>query len=256
MTSTAKRSVMVYEDPHATDERHAAAEPVPHGAPVRALVFRELPRALLLHFPEGAESVKLPEISLPICETGVRAAFRRAGIEVRVSESVPGRWVTALQQARNAERAERTQLANLAKATSAALMRQSPSLLVQQRGEAMRRKEVVDEEVRRLKVQIGEAKSRAFTRGVYMDPVKFRAMEQKLEELKQESQALQVRMTELRKREKAENVERSRREQEARTATFVEAAKRVLDADTYREIWDEVEAMTAEAEDCDSEVAQ
>lgn len=246
MTLTANRSVMVYEDPHTNDEDR---RPIPRGAPVRALVFRELPRALLLHFPEGAESVTLPEIALPVCESSVRAAFRREGIDVRVSESVPGRWVTALQQVRHAERAERRQRANLEQATTASLMRQSPSMLVQERGEALRRKQAVEEEMRALKVQIGEAKSRAHTRGVYMDPTKFRKMERKLEELKQESQALQVRMTELRKREKEENVERSKRDQEKGKADFIEAAKRVLDHETYLDIWDEVEAMAAETDD-------
>lgn len=246
MTATAKRSVMVYEDPHANDEDR---KPAPRGAPVRALVFRELPRALLLHFPEGASSIALPEIALPVCEMSVRAAFRSAGIEVRVSESVPGRWVTALQQVRHAERAERRQRANLEKATEAALMRQSPSMLVQERGEALRRKHEVEEELRALKVQIGEAKSRAHTRGVFMEPAKFRKMERKLEELKQESQALQVRMTELRKQEKAENIERSKGEQSARVANFVEAARRVLDRETYQDIWDEVDAMIEDAEE-------
>ncbi len=60
----------------------------------------------------------------------------------------------------------------------------------------------------------------------------FRGMEQQLETLKQESQAIQVRLGELRKAEKDAN----RRIGKSEDQRFREAARRMLDAETFEEL--------------------
>ena len=62
----------------------------------------------------------------------------------------------------------------------------------------------MDEIIRALKAEIAEARSKAFTSGQYMPPGVYRAKERRLKDLKDESQALQTRIGELRRAEAAE----------------------------------------------------
>lgn len=213
--------------------------------PIRVFVFPERPDSLLVIAPEGASELKLPALSVPFEKGPVAYALGTAGIEARVVETVPGRWSHVMQRAAKDERAERAQQDRLRQAKEAAILKGSAVAEVRERAEAITRKQLVDEEIARLKGQIKEARSKAHTRGVYMDPDRFRRMERRLEELKLESQAIQARLGELKQAEKEAN-KKLRREE---TERFVAAARRLLDAETFEEI------LTASQEDDEDEEA-
>ena len=173
--------------------------------PLRVMIFNDRPDTLLLIAPEGATEIVLSPIPLPVTKGGVAEALSLAGIDARVSESVPGRWTTAITQARNAGRAERGQQQRQREATEAAFLRGSAASGVRDRAEAIAMKLVVDEKIRVLKAEIGHIKSVAFTQGVFIPSSEFRAKERLLDQLKGDGQALQTKLGGLKTQEKKKN---------------------------------------------------
>jgi hypothetical protein len=218
------------------------------GRAIRIFVFPERPDALLVHVPEG-KPLALPVLSTPFVKGEVSSACKLAGVDVRVRESTPGRWTPALERAKNDERGEIAQRQRLREATEAKILADTGDPIFKDRAEVLRRKHLVDEEIGRLKTQIGDAKASVRARGVYMDPHAYRRLEAKLAGLKVESQALQARLGELREAEK----ERDRAAHDAERSTFlgrfVEAAREMLDPETFAEIV----AAANEAADGDDE---
>lgn len=200
--------------------------------PIRIFVFPERPDCLLLIAPEGTSAVSLPALPVPFEKGAVASACGMAGVDARVGETAPGRWTQAMDRAAKEERAERGQRDRLRQAKEAALLRGSAVAEVRERAEAITRKQLVDEEIASLKGQLKAARTKAATRGEYMDPERFRRLERRLEDLKLESQAIQARLGELKQAEKESN----RKLAHAENERFREAAKRLLDRATFEEI--------------------
>ena len=105
----------------------------------------------------------------------------------------------------------------------------------------------VDIELSKLKMDIDEAKRNARAKGKYLPPAVFREMEEKRFSIARRSQQLQMAISEInanrrqealremeqRARDRAENGGRSR------SALFMEAAERVLNAELFDRILDE-----------------
>lgn len=219
------------------ESRDAVGTDLRHLARTRVFVFPDWPRTILIHFDDGSGMARVPELPLPLDRAATRDAFRAAGVEATVTESVPGRWTSAMRKAASDERAERGQRVRLATAAALALARQSPEPAVRDHAELVQRKLAVDQEGRELKAKIAAAASNARVCGEYMNAGEFRSMERRLEEIRQESQALQTQIGEARDREKKARA----REHDERQA-FIEAAKRILDPETYERIWYEARA--------------
>jgi hypothetical protein len=195
---------------------------------LRVTCFTDRPEALLLFVPAG-DRVSLPVLESPFVRAEVASALSKSGVDARVVESVAGRWTQAAQKARDAERAERHQRQHQNEATQAAILRNSANAAVRDRAEAVARKLEVDTRIRTLKDTIARARSDAASMGRYMDPQSFRKLERELSALKDDSQALQTRLGELRRQEAASNQARWVAELRA----FRSAAHRILPADLF-----------------------
>lgn len=125
------------------------------------------------------------------------------------------------------------------------MLRGSSMPELRERGAVMQRKHAIDQEVREVKLRLAEARTEVATRGTYMDPSQYRDLERKQEGLKLESQALQARLGELRKAEKEAN----RQSHDAENERFRQAARRLLDPETYQAIAAAAEGIAEEDED-------
>lgn len=197
--------------------------------PLRVFVFRDRPDALLVLVPEGTTEVLLPELAAPFTQQGAAMAFGEARVPARVFESVAGRWSHAMTKADRDAKATRAQEALQREAMEASILKGSTVPTIRERAEAMERKLAVDDEIRELKLAIGKAKSDVHTKRVYMEPDKFRRLEQRLAKLKVESQALQAKLAELRKSEKGQGAKGARSEAQR----FMDAAADMLSPEVY-----------------------
>ena len=102
-------------------------------------------------------------------------------------------------------------------------------MAIRERSEIVQKKQEIDASMRRLKQELQKARAQAATRGVYMDRAEYH-----LARLKQESQALQTRLGELKKAEKAENT----RVYEQERMDFRQAAYELLPSDLFQKICD------------------
>ena len=221
--------------------------------PIRVITFPERPEALLI----VADALPaLPAMPGPFANIQVRAALRDAGIDARVTEEVPGRWIYALRRTQADERAERAQRDKLRIATEAALATQSPDAIVRDRADVVRQKLEADESIVQLKAKIAAAKNTAATRGIYMDRDDFRSLEARLDQAKLLSQGLQGQLTVLRQREREQGAARHQQAQNrSREKAFISAARRMLDPEDFAEIWAMVDAETEGAEQADTDDA-
>jgi hypothetical protein len=200
--------------------------------PPRIMCFTDRPDALLIFIPDGEVAPALPALKTPFIKGEVAQTLALAGLEVRVSESISGRWTPAIRQANDAARAERGQRQRQAEATEAALLRGSSVAAVRDRADAIRQKLEVDDRIRALKDTISKAKSEAASRGRYMDPREFRRLEQELSRLKDESQALQTQLGEIRKQAH----EAWKNERKESSEMFRKAAHALLSQETFEQI--------------------
>jgi hypothetical protein len=221
------------------------------GSPVRITVFPEWPEALLVLVDEDAEGVLvLPPLPVPFDRAGVVEAAKEAGFLARVAEGTPGRWKPVMDKAAQDLRAERGQRQRQEEATFAALARGAADPDVRERGELIDRKQHVDEALAAAKTKLGAAKNAAWTSGTRMEPAAFRALEEEVRRLGNESQALQTRLGELRRAEKDRNREASRVENERFARRFQAAARAMLDPEVYERLL-AAAATEAEGEDED-----
>lgn len=112
---------------------------------------------------------------------------------------------------------------------------------MRERSELIVRKQEVDEKSRQLKEKIAEAKTGAYVNGVYVSD--FHDMQSELLKYKSESQAIQTRLSELRKEEKEENKKRTRNELER----FKQEAFKILEP----EVFEKIEIAAAAEEEVD-----
>lgn len=212
---------------------------------VRVTVFPDRAECILLHVSEGQE-VALPALKSPFRKAEIAAVLKRAGIRCDVTESVPGRWTQAASKMALEERAERHQIQRQKEATMLALDR-SGSPLARTRAEALAKKHVVDDRIREIKAWLAQARTNFHTRGLYKDPVEYRGKEHELLRLKEDSQALQTRLGELREQEKAQNRVAEREEGDR----FRAAAHKVLTAEQLEAVLMAMEDDEDEDEDED-----
>lgn len=214
------------------------------GKPVfRIALFPERPDFILIMATKKGE-VQFPPLVAPFDRFDVHAAFRDAQMEVRSFETVPGRWSQAMMKMANEEKAERSQRAKLDMATQVAIGKQSVSTTVRGHSEALGEKLKIDQEIRDLKVELGNIRSNSWATGRYIDPSVYRSKEKRLEDLKLESQALQNRMGELKKAERQRNIEAN----SGKLGRFKAVAKKVLPPETFNLILAQAEKDEAEAE--------
>jgi hypothetical protein len=207
--------------------------------PLRLMLFDERPDCLVVYAPDGAGTVQLPPLPYPFTKQQIDAAMREADQEYRLTIGTPGQWTKSRSILKNAARAERSQRASLERAVQKAQARGATSLHAASRAEALARKQVVDGSLRELKDKLGRAKAEAYTHGSYLPVSEYRDLERGVEELKQESQALQVRIAELRHQEHEEHEAEWQRQAPARRAYaegFLAVASDVLPEDMLQRI--------------------
>ena len=206
-----------------------------NGKVLRLMVFPDRPDCLVVYLPEGLV-LELPPVSSPFTKADVSQACGQAGLDVRVSEGTPGKWGAAYRSLHKAEVAERGQLHRLYEAAKNVERLGSESLAAKSRAEALAKKNEVDEQIRALKAEIGEARSRAFTQGKYLPVGVYRDKEKRLQKLKDESQALQARIGELRKAEKQECEAENRERDRVYAEEFMKIAHDLLSEDVLQRI--------------------
>lgn len=197
---------------------------------LRLMVFGDRPDCLLVTAPDGP--LVLPTLLVPFTKYDVAKTLGDAHIKARVSDGTPGRWTASLNQLRKADRAERGQQQRQREATEAVLLRGSNVADMRTRSEAIAAKHDVDDRIRLLKAQVAEAKTKAATRGEFMNPTQFRGLESRLSDLKDESQALQTLLGRIRDKERADNVVLHNQENDA----FRKAAHKILPPETLAAI--------------------
>ena len=207
------------------------------GSPVRITVFPEWPEALLVLVDEDAEGVLvLPPLPVPFDRAGVLGAAREAGFLARVAEGEPGRWKPVMDKAAKDARAERAQRHRQGEAAFAALARGAADPDMRERGDLIQRKQRIDETLASARAKLVAAKDTARTSATYMEPAAFRALEEEVRRLGLESQALQVRLGELRRVEKDRNREASRVENARFERRFQAAARAMLEPEVYERL--------------------
>lgn len=206
--------------------------------PIRVMVFPTRPDVILIYVPEG-EELWLPRMRSPFQRFDVAAKLGAVDIPARVSESVPGRFTTAVEKAINDERAERAQRQRENEAVRMAGVIADPQAkdFEKERAKLLIEKQEVDESVRKLKAEIGSVKAAAATRGEYLTPAKFRQLNERLSTAQARSLAIQARLSAIRKERREGNVLR----QEGRDRRFIEHAKRRLPTETFQALWNAVD---------------
>ena len=207
--------------------------------PFRFIVFPDRPEALLVVAPEGAApTLQAPPLPAPFTKCGVAEALGAAGLAVRVTEEVPGRWIYALRRAQRDEAAERKSILQVRQATAVALAANSPDELVRERGALVRRLTETEARVAALRVAAA-AKGSAGAR----------VLERDLADALAAVQVTQAQLGVVKKRQKARNV--------AASATFerkfIAAARAMLDDDEYQALVDEAHGVGDDADDVDAD---
>jgi len=206
--------------------------------PLRILLFPSNPGALLVVVTDDDQKeVALPPLPVPFTKENVAAALRGAAVSARIGEEVSGRWSAALRRAQSDARAERGQREMVRQATTVALAAGSTDVIARSRGELLQQKLRVDAEIADLKKQVAAARNAA-TRGIHMPAEDLRLLVERLGEAKNVSQAVQVKLGELREEEKKRNVARTADYQQR----FIRSAREMLDPEDFA-------ALCAAAED-------
>jgi hypothetical protein len=219
-------------------------------SPLRVTVFPTRPEAILIVVADDAKGeLSLPPLAAPFESQAVAASLSAAGVLARLIEGTPGRWSEAIRKAASDAKAERKNREKTILALQATLYRGSADPLLRDRGELTEQKMRIDEEIRLLKKQISDAHAEARAHGTYMDRKQFRDIQARADSLGFESQALQARLGELKRQEKARNREASRIEQDRFERRFIAAARDMLEPDTFDQI------MAAALDDEDEEGA-
>lgn len=204
---------------------------------LRISLFADRPECLLVLAPEPGP-VSLPTMQSPFVRGEVSAAAAASGIDVRVVvEAACGRWAGAMRHRLSEERAERANVQQAAETYQAMILRGSVDPNERKRGVLLQKQQEINAELHRVKDQLGSAKSRAFTKGVYLPPQDYRRLEARARQLGQESQGIQVQLSELRKEQRQSNTERSNRFHHA----FFRTAKERLDPETFNELLNSAE---------------
>jgi hypothetical protein len=200
--------------------------------PVRIVLFENRPTAMLIHAHEGSK-FQLPQFQAPFEKGAVSQALSSAGFTVRVSVEIgTGRWTQSIGRKMREEKQERAQNQKLKEAQQATLLRHANDPLERDRARLMLHKHEVDEALRAAKVKLGQAKANFVKYRTYMDPVAYRRLEAQVEQLKQESQGIQVTLGQLRRQE-AEQEDLS---YDMKIKRFKFFARKVLSEELFEEL--------------------
>jgi hypothetical protein len=207
--------------------------------PIRVMVFPSRPDVLLIYVPEG-EELWLPRMRSPFARHDVAMKLGEVDIPARVSESVPGRFTHAVEQAINAARSERNQRQREEEAARIATVIANPDAtdLDKERAQLLAEKQEVDDRIRKFKADVGSAKAAAVTKGEYLPPAKFRQLNDRLAQDQARSLAIQRRLSEIKKERKAENIT----QHADRDRRFIELVKQVLPREQLQDLWDQIDA--------------
>lgn len=220
--------------------------------PIRVMVFPSRPDVLLIYVPEG-EEVWLPRMRSPFQRHDVAMKLGSVDIPARVSESVPGRFTHAVEQALKAERAERGQRQREEEAARSSLVLADPDAPSRdkERARLIDEKCQVDDRIKQLKAEIQKAKANAATRGEYLLPTRFRQLQDRLTTSQARSLAIQRRLGEIKSETREVNVLRSA----DRNQRFVDLVKKVLPKEKYQELWAKIDTEEP-SEECIEEHAR
>jgi hypothetical protein len=200
--------------------------------PIRIVLFENRPTAMLIHAHEGSK-FQLPQFQAPFEKNAVSQALGLAGFTVRVSVEIgTGRWTQSIGRKMREEKQERAQNQKLKEAQQATILKHANDPLERDRARLMLHKHEVDEALRAAKVKLGAAKANFVKFRTYMDPVAYWKLEAKVEELKQESQGIQVTLGQLRKQEG----EKKGSNYEIHNRRFRSFAQKVLSDDLFEEL--------------------
>jgi len=201
----------------------------PATLPIRIMVFPTKPNAIVLFADDGAE-VDLPVLDAPFTKAGVHKAFEGYGVEYRITEGAPGRYTPAVAELLSAEKAERQQRANLDVAKTVARLDASGSATDKERAGLIAEKHDVDTERQEVRAKLREATKQAAIRGKYMDREKFGRLQERMQKLGMRSQAIQVRLTELKAQHRSSVVDKELEE-------FKSLVKDLIGDEQYAELW-------------------
>lgn len=215
---------------------------------IRVMWFPAKPEAIVVFADPG--EVDLPILTSPFDGASIKAAFREAGIDVRVSEAVAGRWTNALRRAKQDQQSENKQRSQLAEAKAIAEMQASTSQHLRDRAAALHEKQRIDAELARVKKRIGEAMVSARTVGRFMNPARFRELEARRDRLKIQSQGIQAKLGDLRRAEKAANIAASSDHRERFIRNLLGMLKEIMEPDEYEDL------VAAAADDSDRDGAE
>lgn len=169
---------------------------------LRVTVFKHDDDFLLVYAPDVA-IVEIPDLEPPFTKESVQRAFTEEGLEVHVTEDVIGRELRELLRIRRSDqRAERSQKLRMEEAAHAAEARGSLDPTLQEKGAILLRKQEIDEELRQVKLKIRVAQDKVASNGRYMPRSEYQQLLHQEGTLKQDSQACQVRLSQLRKANK------------------------------------------------------
>ncbi len=205
---------------------------------IRVLLFQDRPdcMAVFVHDHDGPQTLV---IESPLTRERIREAAQAAGVEIRISEGAyVGRLRPVFDRLAKDARAERANQERERLAARSAIMRTAEDDIERQRAALVEEKLRVDDELRTLNAEIGDAKRRAFTRGSYLPPTQFRRLEQKAVELKDRSLAIQTALGRLRELRKKKNVATHENENHV----FRRVAHEMLPEETFLAIEREVDA--------------
>lgn len=212
--------------------------------PLRIMIFPDNPQTILIHVPEG-QSLWLPILATPFDLDAICQALDDRDVPHVTTEGDPGRWWRNASQQENEEKADRLNQQKHEEVARRVHITTSPNAttIEKQRAELMLEKVKADEEIRQLKAEISKAKADAYS-GTYLPPLVFQTKRQRLADLQTVSLALQGRLGELRRQQKAQNVELNN--DKSREERFIQKAKRHLSRDQFLTIWAEVNAEDGE----------
>lgn len=205
------------------------------------MLFPSQPNALLLLADDGETA--LPPLVAPFVRREVLGAFadldawsapgcESPGYAIRVTEGAAGRWAQALRTLESNARAERANQQRERDVVRAVVMKTAVDDVERERSALIVEKHAVDAEIRSLKQQIGEAKARAWSRGLYLPPAEYRELEARMRRAQDRSIAMQNTLGELRRQQKDEN----RQDHDGWTERFIQAARERLEPELFREL--------------------
>ncbi len=213
--------------------------------PIRILTFAGRPDVLLVTVPEGQEFF-LPRMRAPFDRHTVAQALGSVELPAFVNEaSATGRYGAPLAKDGRDEKAAAGQMHRQQEAARAVTITNSASATTteKQRAELILEKQLIDDQLRNLKVEMGRAKALAATRGTYMPIGVYRAKEQAIVNMQAKSLAIQHRLGELKKRLHAENAAAREATEPSNLERFKECCRELLPEQQYLAIWAMVDSM-------------